>query len=159
MKRRPPRSTRTDTLFPYTTLVRSTVNLRNVANEYKCGGRGRKFCGRWRRVAAAFLCTNLRQVLAVWLPGLGRPDRPNRHDPPRVGRGGALGLWPPVQPHPRGVSGASRSGSPRAVRILWTASQRNARWPSCRLGVRAARLRTDVRVFLVVSSAGYKSQF
>src|SRR3546814_9313757 len=32
MKRRPPRSTRTDTLFPYTTLVRSQVDacLRNV---------------------------------------------------------------------------------------------------------------------------------
>src|SRR3546814_20046315 len=27
MKRRPPRSTRTDTLFPYTTLFRSTVNM------------------------------------------------------------------------------------------------------------------------------------
>src|SRR3546814_16402290 len=72
-----------------------TVNLRNVANEYKCGGRGRKFCGRWRRFAAAFLCTNLRQVLEVWLPGLGRPDRTNRHDPPRVGRGGTMGLRPP----------------------------------------------------------------
>src|SRR3546814_9561221 len=29
MIRRPPRSTRTDTLFPYTTLFRSTRNLRN----------------------------------------------------------------------------------------------------------------------------------
>src|SRR3546814_19476719 len=29
MQRRPPRSTRTDTLFPYTTLFRSPVRLRN----------------------------------------------------------------------------------------------------------------------------------
>src|SRR3546814_19011957 len=32
MIRRPPRSTRTDTLFPYTTLFRSAVSLRSVAD-------------------------------------------------------------------------------------------------------------------------------
>src|SRR3546814_5704063 len=32
MIRRPPRSTRTDTLFPYTTLFRSEVYVRNVPN-------------------------------------------------------------------------------------------------------------------------------
>src|SRR3546814_19094645 len=31
MKRRPPRSTRTDTLFPYTTLVRSTIKSWAIA--------------------------------------------------------------------------------------------------------------------------------
>src|SRR3546814_15059723 len=33
MIRRPPRSTRTDTLFPYTTLFRSVLDLRQVAGE------------------------------------------------------------------------------------------------------------------------------
>src|SRR3546814_16166962 len=33
MIRRPPRSTRTDTLFPYTTLFRSTSDLRRLASE------------------------------------------------------------------------------------------------------------------------------
>src|SRR3546814_14757758 len=32
MLRRPPRSTRTDTLFPYTTLFRSTISIRFDAN-------------------------------------------------------------------------------------------------------------------------------
>src|SRR3546814_18934786 len=32
MKRRPPRSTRTDTLFPYTTLFRSIENLVRIRN-------------------------------------------------------------------------------------------------------------------------------
>src|SRR3546814_2482447 len=31
MTRRPPRSTRTDTLFPYTTLFRSLISLRSLA--------------------------------------------------------------------------------------------------------------------------------
>src|SRR3546814_1868407 len=39
MIRRPPRSTRTDTLFPYTTLFRSTTTLRSVAGlEIPTGG-------------------------------------------------------------------------------------------------------------------------
>src|SRR3546814_9397198 len=33
MIRRPPRATRTDTLFPYTTLVRSRLNLRRLRKE------------------------------------------------------------------------------------------------------------------------------
>src|SRR3546814_10275623 len=38
MIRRPPRSTRTDTLFPYTTLFRSDILLyANVAKGYKAG--------------------------------------------------------------------------------------------------------------------------
>src|SRR3546814_7261377 len=35
MKRRPPRSTRTDTLFPYTTLFRSSHPLKQVRHEGK----------------------------------------------------------------------------------------------------------------------------
>src|SRR3546814_15852361 len=34
MIRRPPRSTRTDTLFPYTTLFRSVHDLNEVVNDY-----------------------------------------------------------------------------------------------------------------------------
>src|SRR3546814_11970153 len=36
IKRRPPRSTRTDTLFPYTTLFRAARGV--VADEVACGG-------------------------------------------------------------------------------------------------------------------------
>src|SRR3546814_5509195 len=45
MLRRPPRSTRTDTLFPYTTLFRSHRHRRDAAG----GGRqARRGCRRWR---------------------------------------------------------------------------------------------------------------
>src|SRR3546814_1128639 len=37
MIRRPPRSTRTDTLFPYTTLFRSTSEHRQAANSKRLG--------------------------------------------------------------------------------------------------------------------------
>src|SRR3546814_9970920 len=63
MIRRPPRSTRTDTLFPYTTLFRSMIAVHNwwhlalyhlerdetetVLRLYDEGVRGR--CARWRR--------------------------------------------------------------------------------------------------------------
>src|SRR3546814_6370562 len=48
MIRRPPRSTRTDTLFPYTTLFRSTMNRLPAAERYdsmkynNCGNSGLK---------------------------------------------------------------------------------------------------------------------
>src|SRR3546814_11671724 len=38
MIRRPPRSTRTDTLFPYTTLFRSTFYLSHIKTEGRGGG-------------------------------------------------------------------------------------------------------------------------
>src|SRR3546814_14701026 len=41
MKRRPPRSTRTDTLFPYTTLFRSTLSGGRVAS-LRDAGSGKK---------------------------------------------------------------------------------------------------------------------
>src|SRR3546814_14241951 len=48
MIRRPPRSTRTDTLFPYTTLFRSDPRARE-----RCPTRGRyRRPARWRRQAA-----------------------------------------------------------------------------------------------------------
>src|SRR3546814_17280711 len=42
MIRPPPRSTRTDTLFPYTTLFRSTIRAGDVARLTKLPGVGRK---------------------------------------------------------------------------------------------------------------------
>src|SRR3546814_9006708 len=63
MIRRPPRSTRTDTLFPYTTLVRSS----------KCASpsrRSRVTPGR-SSTSASFLPTSL--LNSVDLPTLGRP--------------------------------------------------------------------------------------
>src|SRR3546814_16554593 len=61
MIRRPPRSTRTDTLFPYTTLFRSLVRTRAVrpgrAIEYVIGGQMNQpcaaCCGGRRQVARA----------------------------------------------------------------------------------------------------------
>src|SRR3546814_14195400 len=50
MIRRPPRSTRTDTLFPYTTLFRSDVRLRR---RFHLGRRGRRHTANswgWQRV-------------------------------------------------------------------------------------------------------------
>src|SRR3546814_13223091 len=46
MIRRPPRSTRTDTLFPYTTLFRSCIS---------------HICGRWQRLAIAARIPECRQ--------------------------------------------------------------------------------------------------
>src|SRR3546814_11381560 len=47
MIRRPPRSTRTDTLFPYTTLFRSTlVEIVEVGNPAAAGDFARRFAGR-----------------------------------------------------------------------------------------------------------------
>src|SRR3546814_1879111 len=56
MIRRPPRSTRTDTLFPYTTLFRSTDGGRARDAGEGAGGestcRGHRHCGHGRRRAA-----------------------------------------------------------------------------------------------------------
>src|SRR3546814_15638381 len=55
MIRRPPRSTRTDTLFPYTTLFRSTLPLRlgHVPHERGAGGAARLQRRARQRAAAA----------------------------------------------------------------------------------------------------------
>src|SRR3546814_5122077 len=52
MIRRPPRSTRTDTLFPYTTLFRSEHGSCSIGNQAQCGTRGR-FCFEAVRGSAA----------------------------------------------------------------------------------------------------------
>src|SRR3546814_12511216 len=73
MIRRPPRSTRTDTLFPYTTLFRSP-----------CGG-PRRFRGRTERAAGAARATQCRAAAAYRIGlgtnprGDGRTRRRQRH--------------------------------------------------------------------------------
>src|SRR3546814_1225388 len=47
MIRRPPRSTRTDTLFPYTTLFRSCRGCASHGRAGGCGGVGRRGVRRW----------------------------------------------------------------------------------------------------------------
>src|SRR3546814_5318815 len=51
MIRRPPRSTRTDTLFPYTTLFRSVADMSGATWQYEPGGSGGP--GHVQRVARA----------------------------------------------------------------------------------------------------------
>src|SRR3546814_16296798 len=57
MIRRPPRSTRTDTLFPYTTLFRSALRPSGPAFQHRVVLRGdlRAFVGGHRELAAAVL--------------------------------------------------------------------------------------------------------
>src|SRR3546814_4897681 len=50
MIRRPPRSTRTDTLFPYTTLFRSAIQCRWVACAARIAGIGRPVASRISRI-------------------------------------------------------------------------------------------------------------
>src|SRR3546814_13331540 len=58
MIRRPPRSTRTDTLFPYTTLFRSTTNANRWGNTHRdgaarcTGSRPARAAGRSHRAVA-----------------------------------------------------------------------------------------------------------
>src|SRR3546814_12472958 len=51
MIRRPPRSTRTDTLFPYTTLFRTTAARHSRPRRFcrRRGGSSSRSCGRWHR--------------------------------------------------------------------------------------------------------------
>src|SRR3546814_12671776 len=91
MRRRPPRSTRTDTLFPYTTLFRSRRLERTAAQERRKprallpplrrqgrAGEGLRWLMRWLRIVA---------------PALTQP--PPRFPPPAQGEGPgrALGLF------------------------------------------------------------------
>src|SRR3546814_7320329 len=52
MIRRPPRSTRTDTLFPYTTLFRSGAGGNQPAAAFRAGGPGRRIAPRRRHRCA-----------------------------------------------------------------------------------------------------------
>src|SRR3546814_20644070 len=53
MTRRPPRSTRTDTLFPYTTLFRSHHRLRGAAGADRAGAGPARQLHQWRVVGQA----------------------------------------------------------------------------------------------------------
>src|SRR3546814_3396287 len=65
MIRRPPRSTRTDTLFPYTTLFRSSVASRLLISASTCCWvRSRSFCG----------VNGISSVAVVTLPPLERSE-------------------------------------------------------------------------------------
>src|SRR3546814_5337268 len=56
MKRRPPRSKRTDTLVPYTTLFRSPEGRALPAEALD-------------RIAASYMCSRAKACVAVWLNG------------------------------------------------------------------------------------------
>src|SRR3546814_19642240 len=96
MRRRPPRSTRTDTLFPYTTLFRScfdgTIDVNGVSglniSEISAGGRVLQ-CDRLAAIAADPLAANKMTVgLARGKPASSLPGLVQRqfHDRPQLGR-------------------------------------------------------------------------
>src|SRR3546814_3177795 len=119
MIRRPPRSTRTDTLFPYTTLFRSAPGIRDA------GGSGAAGLLRSRREDAGRLPRWLPGVLGTLPPGrwqlLPRRPMPAPADlEPPVVRGLPVGL------HGRAVGVAAD----RAVGD--GARRRTARWPAVR---------------------------
>src|SRR3546814_10590043 len=85
MIRRPPRSTRTDTLFPYTTLFRSAVEHHHQQRDA-----ARLYRRHPVRPAVAAL-SSLRQLVAPRMAPVSR-DRADRHPdrPHHPGRGGAI---------------------------------------------------------------------
>src|SRR3546814_11979414 len=83
MIRRPPRSTRTDTLFPYTTLFRSPQGLHGPARYTRLQPRGGFDQGRCR-APSRLVAPRARRTLRT-REGGGRPsraDRPRRADQP-----------------------------------------------------------------------------
>src|SRR3546814_20780919 len=109
MIRRPPRSTRTDTLFPYTTLFRS------------CGG-PRRFRGRTERAAGAARATQCRAAAAYRI-GLGTNPRGDGRTRRRQ-RHGMVRQRPCLEPGRRDAvrSDARRdgTGSVRTGRSRWS---------------------------------------
>src|SRR3546814_20514775 len=91
MIRRPPRSTRTDTLFPYTTLFRSFLNTPDVSYSYAFDGNIQSL----DHVLANAALMNASDVDTLWVsharinadfPAVARnatdpPTRPPHHDP------------------------------------------------------------------------------
>src|SRR3546814_8603981 len=79
MIRRPPRSTRTDTLFPYTTLFRSSraaARFRATGCQFPC------VCDRRGGMSNAMPAS--REPLALYAIGLGSNRRHARHGDPRA---------------------------------------------------------------------------
>src|SRR3546814_5536644 len=64
MIRRPPRATRTDTLFPYTTLFRSTINLLASSSEQN------------ESIATALTKRRLDMISSKWIKKFNRRTRP-----------------------------------------------------------------------------------
>src|SRR3546814_126108 len=85
MIRRPPRSTRTDTLFPYTTLVRSRPRRADLGNRDA------------RETAAAFRSDLADREEAVMAPDAGTARKPS---PSRGGLGGDGFPSSPGKTHP-----------------------------------------------------------
>src|SRR3546814_4684649 len=63
MRRRPPRSTRTDPLFPYTTLVRSVDIVEGAVDQGRLDAQHREACERTRRENAFDALLDARDVL------------------------------------------------------------------------------------------------
>src|SRR3546814_10212947 len=114
MIRRPPRSTRTDTLFPYTTLFRSLLRVRSLV--HIAGGElvalpGIDYGGRRRRVSRlreALVLRTADAVTAASAPILDSLEKLGiaAH---RVPLGVDLRAWPPMPPRRRGAGPAKRS--------------------------------------------------
>src|SRR3546814_1636622 len=107
MIRRPPRSTRTDTLFPYTTLFRSVGDVRPPR------GRG---CGRDSRLPRAG-----DEIIGTWLLGGAREgDALRHHTLGPLGRrraGAVMDREHHVAPYRRGAAGA-RDGAHRIAFLV-----------------------------------------
>src|SRR3546814_10428317 len=85
MKRRPPRSNRTDTLFPYTTLFRSSLaisrgadNLVHVTSQF-LGGASYSGCGAGRFPTANSVVNDLVRIARGTCPEPFTPNRSEEH--------------------------------------------------------------------------------
>src|SRR3546814_12170320 len=110
MIRRPPRSTRTDTLFPYTTLFRS----------HRLGGGDLDLPGGGEAAVVQRRLLEILGLMGAWLVGGGLFGR-------LVGRGHGVGKYPLrfyLAPSQRGVPFRARRRSPRGRRETASASGR-----------------------------------
>src|SRR3546814_13441737 len=83
MIRRPPRSTRTDTLFPYTTLFRSLL-LQTPALRRRSAGKDQQRCAHSSRLrGGAQICAEQR---TVEVPGVEDVDRAHRQGGAQIWR-------------------------------------------------------------------------
>src|SRR3546814_15480855 len=129
MIRRPPRSTRTDTLFPYTTLFRSVPNLPRFTREIASA----LIACRRPRLGRHYQRTRRRLVRPLW-PDRGRPQErqrqlgwwraANRHQAPDC-----AGLYPWLSLHPE-LGGGTAGVDP--VRALGADQRRQIGRASCR---------------------------
>src|SRR3546814_9655579 len=83
MKRRPPRSTRTDTLFPYTTLFRSRAA--DPSRPVRRTSRPALYDSRWNRRAGPLSRHRTRKRRAVGVRGRDSSDRAGQDESDSVG--------------------------------------------------------------------------